>query len=430
MKKTKATMNKPFFAKRSGYTAQASENGSSAEITMYGEVVSRQPVDGWTGEKVEGDFIVQSEILEDLKALLGCKSLEIKLHSLGGECNVAIIIHNKLREMAKGGTKISCTVDGVAMSAGSHIMCAADTVRASEGSLIMIHKSSGFYFGRMNADELREEARCCDAYDSAIVAAYRRKTGKSESELLEMMSTETYMTGVEALEKGFVDELIETGEKIEIAATADKTALVVGGRYFPLRGAACPDNLPTTAKQDLTIQTEPPELSSGVFDTKDKHNEGGKQIMAKNLEELRAENPELAAAVEKELRAEYSAGDQEDKAKISSEVAQKAVQAERKRLEEIEAIATQVSSELLYEAKYTKPCSAQDLAYRAMQERVNKGSEYLKAMNDGYLKSGAADVASASAPLDSGIDESSPEVVKAAAKAAVDDYFKSMKEGK
>ena len=425
--KTRATMNKPFFAKRSGYTAQASENGNSAEITMYGDVVSRRPVDYWTGEKVEGDFIVQSEILEDLKALSGCKSLEIKLHSLGGECNVAIIIHNKLREMAKGGTKISCTVDGVAMSAGSHIMCAADTVRASEGSLIMIHKSAGFYFGRMNADELREEARCCDAYDSAIVAAYKRKTGKSENELLEMMSAETYMTGAEALEKGFVDELIETGEKVEIAATADKSALVVGGRLMRLYGAACPDNLPV-AKQYLTEKTEPPELSSGVLDTKNKHNEGGKP-MAKNLNELRAENPELAAAVEKELLAEYSAGAHESMEKASKEAAEKAVQEERKRLEEIEAISSQVGKELLHEAKYTKPCSAQELAYRAMQDRAKKGGEFLNKWNEDYHDSGAEDVSAAAAPPDNGSNDDDPETVKAAAKSAVAEYF-NIKEGK
>ena len=126
------------------------------------------------------------QILDDLNAVSKSKALNIRLNSCGGECHTAIVIHNRLREMAKNGTQITCTVDGVAMSAGSHIMCAADTVKASEGSLIMIHKSLVMLCGSYNADELRKTALANDAYDKSMLSAYKRKTGKEEAELISM----------------------------------------------------------------------------------------------------------------------------------------------------------------------------------------------------------------------------------------------------
>ena len=130
-----------YFAEREGYSVRADADTETAELVLYGQVVRRRPFNGFTGKPVEGYFIVEDEILDDLNAVSKSKALNIRLNSCGGECHTAIVIHNRLREMAKNGTQITCTVDGVAMSAGSHIMCAADTVKASEGSLIMIHKS-------------------------------------------------------------------------------------------------------------------------------------------------------------------------------------------------------------------------------------------------------------------------------------------------
>ena len=50
-------------------------DGENAEITMYGEIVDAQPVDWWTGEPVEGSYIIQTEFLKDLDAISGAKAL-------------------------------------------------------------------------------------------------------------------------------------------------------------------------------------------------------------------------------------------------------------------------------------------------------------------------------------------------------------------
>ena len=324
--------------------------------------------------------------------------------------------------MATNGTQITCTVDGVAMSAGSHIMCAADTVKASEGSLIMIHKSLAPVFGYYNADELRKVAQTNDAYDKVMLAAYKRKTGKEEAELLSMMSAETFMTGKEAKEQGFVDELIETSDEVKIAASADKTALYVSGRFMPLYGATCPENIPIvnntpniTAAHHMALQ---PESNEGNAN-KSNNNEGGKTTMAVNLAELRKENPELAARVEEDYKAEHA---DENKTAMDAAV-QKALADERTRLEKIEAIAGQVSPELLADAKYKNPCTAEELAYKAMSENARKGQSFLDDMKADYSGSGAEDVHAVAPQADGGAGQTKAQE-EAEVLAAIDEALK------
>lgn len=417
--------NSPFLAAaREGYSVKAESETGDAELILYGDVVSERPFDYNTRMPSEGYYIVENEILSDLKALSKCKKLDIRLNSCGGECNVAIAIHNRLREMAVNGTEITCTVDGVAMSAGSHIMCAADKVKASTGSLIMIHKSLTMMFGYYNADRLRKIAGRNDAYDKAMLAAYKRKTCKSEEDLLKMMSDETFMTGSEAKEHGFVDELVETENNIEIAASADKSALYVGGRIMQLYGASCPEYIPVAevpnaaGTHNTALLPKADESGSGNAN-KPNNNEGGKSIMAENLAELRKENPELAARIEKEVKAQFA-----DENKTATDTAvQKALDDERKRLEKIEAISGQISPELLADAKYKNPCTAEELAYKAMSENAKKGAGFVKDMEDDYSASGADGVKAVAPKPDGGAGQTEAER-EAEILAAIDDALK------
>lgn len=300
-------------------------------------------------------------------------------------------------------------------------MCAADTVKASEGSLIMIHKSLVMLCGSYNADELRKTALANDAYDKSMLAAYKRKTGKEEAELISMMADETFMTGKEAKEQGFVDELIETSDEVKIAASADKTALYVSGRFMPLYGATCPENIPVvnnapniTAAHRMALQ---PESNEGNAN-KSNNNEGGKTTMAVNLAELRKENPELAARVEEDYKAEHAV---ENKTAMDAAV-QKALADERTRLEKIEAISGQVSPELLADAKYKNPCTAEELAYKAMSENARKGKSFLDDMKADYSGSGVEDV-HAVAPQTDGAGQTKAQE-EAEVLAAIDDALK------
>lgn len=394
------------------YYAMSSVDGASAEIQMYGDVVEAWPTDWWTGERLEGSYIAQDEFLRDLEAVKGCKDVTIRLNSYGGDAVVGILIHNRLRELAANGTKLTCIVDGVAMSAGSVIMCACDNVRVNPSSLVMIHKGWVFLYGGYNADDMRKIAESMESYDRAMVSIYNRKCSLSDTVISHMMSDETYMTGKEAVEKGFADEVIEDAEPLDIAASADGRSLFVRGRKMHLcPGMVLPESIPTVtpgAKAPAAIDYQP-VVTGGE--------KGGNNSMTK--EELRAQYPELVAEVEADARAAVD----------TNAAVNAAVQAEERRMQEIDEVSALFDDELVQEAKYgDRKCSAQELAYRAAQAAAKQGRKFLASLDADGAESGAEDVGAAPGK-DDGEGGESEQDIEAQAKAAVK-AFMDRKEGK
>ena len=56
---------------------------NDAEINLYGEVVDSRPVDFWTGQPLEGNFIVLSEFLRDLEELGAKQNITVHINSVG-----------------------------------------------------------------------------------------------------------------------------------------------------------------------------------------------------------------------------------------------------------------------------------------------------------------------------------------------------------
>ena len=361
---------KPINIARQFYT-MATKDGKNAVITMYGEIVERRPKDWWTDEPIEGDFIVGSEFLDDLKQIEKCSSITIRMHSGGGDAATSILIHNRLRDLANNGVKLTCIVDGIAMSGGSLIMCACDTVQVHPSSLIMIHKCWTAVWGAYNADDLRKMADANDAFDKIQASIYVRKTGKSETQVLHLMANETYMTGVEAKEKGFANEVVDSAEPLQIAASANRRTLYVGRRALHLTtGMVLPDTIPTVDAGAVPVETN---INQATND-----DEGGKP-MANTIEELRAENPELVSQVEAAARTE-------------------AARAEQERLQGIDEIAGLFNADMVREAKYGKTaCTAQELAFRAAKDAAKTGQAFLTNLTDDAQVSNAVQVPAAPA---------------------------------
>ncbi|WP_298029704.1 head maturation protease, ClpP-related [uncultured Dysosmobacter sp.] len=426
-------MKFPLNIARGAYT-MASVDGETAELIMYGDIVETQPTDFWTGEPIPGNYIIESEFLEDLERVQGCKALTIRMNSCGGDAGVSVLIHNRLRELAANGVELTCIVDGVAMSGGSLIMCACDTVRVNPSSLVMIHKCWSFLFGGYSADELRQQASRQDAWDKSQVSIYTRKSKLSATVISHMMADTTYMTGREAVEKGFADEVIEDAEPLDIAASADGRTLFIRGREMHLTpGMFAPDTIPTvTPEAAAPVETHNPPDNSGT--------EGG-TTMAKNLKELRAENPELAEALMAEAKAEAAAsasgsGAQPPAAGNGGQVqaagdpadTTSAVDAERKRIQDIDALAGLFDAETINAAKYgDHPCTAQEMVYQAAQKAAQQGQKFLAALEADTAGSGAQEVEAANGGGE-GAKPTTPEGKMAQARASVKALFKNDKE--
>ena len=403
-------------------------DGENAEITMYGEIVERHPKHWWTGEPLEGDFIVQDEFLRDLENLSGAKTLTIRMHSIGGEAGVSILIHNRRRDLAAKGTVLKCIVDGVAMSGGSLIMCACDDVEVNPSSLVMIHKAVISLENSCNADDLRKYASALDAWDKAQVSIYKRKAlALSDMTISNMMAKTTYMTGTEAVEKGFADKLLENAVPLDIAASADGRSLFVRGRQFHLTpGMFAPDTIPTVTPEVVssveTNTNQPAQTGS----------EGGKTM---DLIKLRKEDPELFAQLMAEANAgaPASAESRTPAPQGSPDAVSAAVQAEQKRIREIDALAGLFDAETINAAKYgDHPCTAQEMVYQAAQKASQQGRKFLAALEADTAASGAQDVGAANG---AGIDGmggtgtgDTPQAVAAQAKADAKAFNERKKE--
>lgn len=130
--------------------------------------------------------------------------------------------------------------------------------------------------------------------------------------------------------------------------------------------------------------------------------------MAKNLEELRQENPALAAQLMAEAQASVLAfgaapipGTPAASAVPALQTAPAAqdsgtpdkVQAERLRLQEIDRLAGLFDAETINAAKYGEhPCTAQEMVYQAAQKAAQQGRQFLAALEADTAASGAQDV--------------------------------------
>ena len=317
-------------------------DGDTAEVTLYGDVVSKQPTDWWSGEPLPGQYISPEGFAEDLAQIKNKKVINIKINSLGGDVYTALAIHNALKDLP--GTK-NVIVEGIAASAASVIAMAGDTIKLYPGSIMMIHGVAGFFCDYFQIGDLKKIIRAMDASERAIAAIYAAKTGTDETTLRGMMERETWMTGAEAISKGFADELIEGANTI-MQYNAANRLLIVNGVKHNTDGLTIPErfNIPklaAVAPAPVTDTTKKPK---------------GEQ-KAMTIEELRAQHPELVAQIE-----------------------QTAVEADRQRIQEIEEIQDTIGNpELIAAAKFTKPTNAAALAWEAMKLQAKSGNNYMQA---------------------------------------------------
>lgn len=140
--------------------------------------------------------------------------LEVRIFSGGGDVFEGIAIYNLLKQSDK---KIKMYVDGLAASIASVIMLAGDEIVMGEGTQVMIHKPWTMAIG--NSNDLIEIIDQLDRVENEMVKIYQKTTGLSESQILKMMSEETWFNSDEALEYGFADSLIEPQAHMSIAAS-------------------------------------------------------------------------------------------------------------------------------------------------------------------------------------------------------------------
>ncbi|MFZ2965789.1 MAG: head maturation protease, ClpP-related [Leuconostoc falkenbergense] len=143
------------------------------------------------------------------------EDVELNVASGGGDVFAASEIYTMLRQYAG---KVVVNIQGLAASAASVISMAGDTVNISPAAQIMIHQASIVSQG--NKDDLEHQANVLDGIDQSIAATYEAKTGMAQSDLLKLMSDETWLTAQDAVDKGFADNIMFVDEKQAVVTNA------------------------------------------------------------------------------------------------------------------------------------------------------------------------------------------------------------------
>ena len=350
----------------------------SAEIQIYGEIVSRRPVDWWTGEPEEGLFTSPEGFLEDLEGVKNAKNVTVRINSVGGDLYTAIAISNRLKELAANTTAI---IDGIAASAATVIAMGCKTIKAYPGSLFMVHEALTELFGLYNHKALNEVNKRLEAANSAAAEAYNEKTNLGIEKIRHQMAKESWLTGREAKEEGWIDEVIE-GE-CAMSLSADKTMLTVNGITMAAKSF---ESLPNS----IPVECAKPQKSKPAQALADADIKPNKEETQMTLDELMKTEPELAEQIK-------ASAIEEVKAEVATQISEakaEAVREERARLQAISEIACSVNDvEMVNEAMYGEnACTASELALRAMQKQAKLGETYLKDRKEGLKNSGADDV--------------------------------------
>lgn len=164
----------------------------------------------WLGE----DSTCPADVQKVLDALQDGDDVEVYINSPGGVIDVGSEIYTLLRNI-RDNVKIYIT--GEACSAASIVAMSAHC-EMSPTALMMVHcVSSGI---RGNHSDMEHMAEVLRTADKAMCSAYTDKTGMAESEALEMMEHETWLTAEQAKEKGLIDGIMfeEKQEDMPIVA--------------------------------------------------------------------------------------------------------------------------------------------------------------------------------------------------------------------
>ncbi|PSJ23823.1 peptidase S14 [Halomonas sp. ND22Bw] len=171
--------------------------GGVAEIAIFDEI---------------GAFgISAQQFAEELQSHGDVSLIRLYIHSPGGSVFDGMAIYNLLLNHP---ARVEGEVLGVAASMASVIAMACQPLIMPENAMMMIHRPRGIQGGE--ADDMRRYAELLDKVEGTLLAAYGKKTGKSEDELKPLLAQETWFTGVEAVEQGFADQL---AEPLQVAAS-------------------------------------------------------------------------------------------------------------------------------------------------------------------------------------------------------------------
>lgn len=177
------------------------KTSQTSEMFIYGDISKYE---------ISADMVAKALRSVDEKV----QNLDVRIFSGGGDVFQGIAIYNLIKQAPQ---KVTVHIDGLAGSIASIIMLAGDEVVIGEGSQVFIHKPFAYAVG--NSLELMDLIDQLDRIENEMVRIYKNKMDLPESQIVNMLSKETWFNAQEALDFGIVDRQVEASAHMDIAAS-------------------------------------------------------------------------------------------------------------------------------------------------------------------------------------------------------------------
>lgn len=268
------------------------------------DIIANPEYYNWDSGKTE-EYSLLAAVIEQIKYYNPSKII-CHIDSMGGSVSVGMGIYNYLKDYP---AKVECKILNWCASIATVIACAANKGKVSmpKNGFYIIHEASNEGFGR--SSDLREAADVADMCTTQMCEIYSERTGISVDELKSMIAPGDYwMTGTEALAKGFVDSLYNDAT---VSVTARVANIQKVTANIPTRILELKDEPEEAATEETTFFKQVTmELKSMVTAALD-------SIRSKKIEKVTAENltaqvaeaistplAEMVTGIEEQLTAE------------------------------------------------------------------------------------------------------------------------------
>jgi len=185
--------------------ADQSESGE-AEIEFYGYISEYS----WFE-----DDITPKKFKEGLYSSGKGGPVTVRMNSGGGEVFAASVIKSIMVEYPG---RVTVRIDGLAASAATVVAMGGDVIKIQDSAYFMIHDPSIVTWGTI--EEIKKALDLLKTVKAGIVDSYVNRTKLAPEKLINMMTNETWMTAQEALDFGFVDEVIKNSNKSNLQPAA------------------------------------------------------------------------------------------------------------------------------------------------------------------------------------------------------------------
>ena len=327
-----------------------SEN--TVEIRIYGTITK------WADK--EYGQVSSASFAKELENYKNVSQINLRINSPGGDVFEASTIYNLLKDFAKvNNIQITGYIDGLAASAASFLVLCASKVVMGTGALYMIHNPLSSIYG--NVEKLKKQIELLDTVKEAILDIYCTKSKLSREEIAEKMNSEKWYRATEALEAGFVDEIVENDNSLE-----------------NIKNISDDLHIENFIHQDL--------LKEKLKEIENMKNIGG-IIMPKSVKELLSEYPDLMNDYRNQIINETKENE--------AERIKNAVLEERKRIEALEKIPVinEKKKEIVNKAKYEEPKDYKDIIVDFFMSNANKAHEEIEKIKDEQKENGITDIA-------------------------------------